>query len=180
VFSSSQLSEIFAKNQSLFQRYIEDINQVSADIRLLESKLKDFGISFPFFLLCRHYTEVDPESVNLELGVFGIEYHYYEYLAWKSNEKEKNPSFRIFYQIFKQSGYIQSDGPILLGKEKQSDTKVLERRPLIETPVHVRIKMYPFLSAFLEKLAVEISKFQGDLNFDHFKTNLNSLDKELQ
>jgi hypothetical protein len=147
MFSSKKLSDSFQKSKESFEDYVQNISQVSHDIRFLELLLKNYGLNSPFKSLFAH------------------EHHVYEYVSWEINEKEKKPSFRIFYKKYEANPNILED------------SKILENRPLVETPVLTRLKIYPYLPTFVEKLAEELSKYKTELNFTKFKRSINEFEK---
>lgn len=185
MFSSKKLSDSFHKSKESLEDYAQSITQVSHDIRFLELLLKNYGLNSPFKTLFGTEIGMVLTSRDEESDKVDIEHHYYEYVSWEINEKEKKPSFRIFYKKYERQVKPQSEGAsqsnaVNFNRSAPSDAKLVENRPLVETPVLTRLKIYPYLPLFLEKLAEELSKFKTQLNFTKFKSSISEFEKTIR
>jgi hypothetical protein len=176
MFSSKKLSDSFHKSKESFEDYVQNISQVSHDIRFLELLLKNYGLNSPFKSLFAHELKTMARTDETESTKAHIEHHVYEYVSGEINEKEKKPSFRIFYKKY-EVRLRPSDEAGPTSCNISEDSKILENRPLVETPVLTRLKIYPYLPTFLEKLAEELSKYKTELNFIKFKHSINEFEK---
>lgn len=154
------------------------ISQVSYDIRSLELILKKYCLNFTYTLLVCNEVNVIPKPDSEDANVAQF---VHEYLSWELNEKEKKSSLRIFYKKYGRLIVPNPDEPL---SNIVSDVHtipasfvLLERRPLVETPISVRLKMYPYLPIFLKKLAYALFKAQPSLDFARFQHTLNEFEK---
>jgi hypothetical protein len=185
MFSSKKLSDSFHKSKESFEDYVQNISQVSHDIRFLELLLKNYGLNSPFKSLFAHEIKTVQKLAESESTKAHVEHHCYEYVSWEINEKEKKPSFRIFYKKYELRLWpsleeVQQASPIQASRNIPEDSKLLENRPLVETPVLTRLKIYPYLPTFLEKLAEELLKFKTELNFTKFKSSVEEFEKVIK
>jgi hypothetical protein len=176
MFISKKLQGSFEKTKETLEGFVQDISQVSQDIRFLELILKNYALHSPFHSLFAHEVIVVPgyqgESAELE-------HHSYEFVSWEINEKQKKSSFRIFYKKF-EARFLQGDPASHISCPVPKDAKLQENRPLVETSVSTRLKIYPFLPMFLEKLAEELSRHQTKLDFTKFRQGIDKFEKTMK
>ncbi len=177
MFISKKLKDSFEKSKETLEGFVQDISQVSQDIRFLELVLKSYALSSPFHSLFSH------EFKTIQGDQDESEHHLYECVSWEINEKQKKSSFRIFYKKYEarhlpnadiKESVLQTNCPI------PKDLKVLENRPLVETSVSTRLKIYPYLPTFLEKLAEELSKHKAKLDFTKFRKSIDEFEKTMK
>lgn len=185
MFSSKKLSDSFHRSKESFEDYVQNISQVSHDIRFLELLLKNYGLNSPFKSLFSHEFKLVPKVDETESNKVNLEHHIYEYVSWEVNEREKKPSFRIFYKKYELRSWPTTEevvqvSPIVASKVVPDEAKILENRPLVETPVLTRLKIYPYLPTFLEKLAEELSKYKTELSFTKFKHSVDEFEKAIK
>lgn len=173
MFKSKNLRDAFDKSKETLEGFTQDISQVSKDIRLLELILKNYALNTPFHFLFAHEFKEDQDS--------SLEHHSYEFVSWAINEKQKKSSFRIFYK--------KCEAHLLPSANKCDDTnqihsldnlKLIEKRPLVETAASTRLKIYPHLPAFLEKLAEELLKHKAKLDFTKFRKSIDEFEKTMK
>jgi hypothetical protein len=182
MFISKKLKDSFEKSKETLEGFVQDISQVSQDIRFLELVLKSYALSSPFHSLFAH--ESKPIQADQDESLQShIEHHLYEFVSWEINEKQKKSSFRIFYKKYEarhlpnadiKESVLQASCPI------PKESKVLENRPLVETSVSTRLKIYPYLPTFLEKLAEELSKHEAKLDFTKFRKSIDEFEKTMK
>jgi hypothetical protein len=178
IFSSQELNDSFNESKRFFEENELTISQVSYDIRSLELLLKKYCLNITFMLLV--FNEVKtlskPDSKDINMA-----HHFYEYVSWEVNEKENKPSLRIFYKKYGQLIVSNSEEPLsnidTYAHSSPSSSVLLDRRPLVETPVSVRLTIYPYLPTFLKKLTDELSKSKPTLNFAQFQHYINEFEK---
>jgi|GEM_PF-2249126 len=182
MFISKKLRDSFDKSKESLEGFVQDIAQVSQDIRLLELVLKNYSLSFPFQSLFAHEFKIMPVKEQDENGRTYFELHSYEFVSWEINQKEKKSSFRIFYKKY-ETQLLANMEEASQGSHAEvsctvpKNSKLLEKRPLVETSVLTRLKIYPYLPTFLEELADALSKNKNKLNFTKFKHSINELEK---
>ena len=182
MFISKKLKDSFGKSKEALEGFVQDISQVSQDIRFLELILKNYALHSPFHSLFSHELRIIPEEQD-ESGKIDIEHHVYEFVSWEINEKQKKTSFRIFYKKYEtrllpntEKSKSADQSIWLLPK----DSKLIENRPLVETSASTRLKIYPYLPTFLEKLAEELSKHKTKLDFTKFKQSIDEFEKTMK
>jgi hypothetical protein len=179
MFISKKLRASFDKSKETLEGFVQDISQVSQDIRLLELILKNYSLTTPFhFLFAHEFTLI---SENQNESAKSVEHHLYEFVSWAINEKQKKSSFRIFYK--KCEAHLlpnasKSENADQLNFPK--DMKLIEKRPLVETSASTRLKIYPCLPTFLEKLAEEVSKYKTKLDFTKFRQSIDAFEKTMK
>ncbi len=182
IFSSKKLSDSFHESKQFFEDNELTISQVSYDIRSLELLLKKYCLNLTLTLLVCNEAKVVPKGEQGPDSKDATMVHYfYEYVSWEINEKENKPSLRIFYKKYGRLVPFNEDNPLsnsmAYSHSIPADSTLLDRRPLVETPVSVRLKIYPFLPAFLKKLAEELSISKPALNFAQFQRCINEFEK---
>lgn len=182
MFISKKLRDSFDKSKESLEGFVQDIAQVSQDIRLLELVLKNYSLSSPFQSLFAHELKLMPVKEQDENGRTYFELHSYEFVSWEINQKEKKSSFRIFYkkyetQLLANMEEASQGSHAEISCTVPKNSKLLEKRPLVETSVLTRLKIYPYLPTFLEELADTLSKNKTKLNFTKFKHSINELEK---
>lgn len=181
MFSSKKLNDSFNDSKQFFEENELTISQVSYDIRSLELLLKKYCLNFTYTQLVCNDFKIVSESGGEEMGMV---HYFYEYVSWEQNEKEKKPSLRIFYKrygrlVTHHSGETLSNA-VAYSKNAPPGSVLLDRRPLVETPVSVRLKIYPYLSTFLQKLADALLESKPNLNFAQFQHSINEFEKAIK
>lgn len=178
MFISKKLRSAFEKSKETLEGFVQDISQVSQDIRLLELILKNYALNSPFHSLFAHESTVLSGELEKEL-----EHHLYEFVSWEINEKQKKASFRIFYKKYEarllpnaEKNESSDQFSFLIPK----DSKLVEKRPLVETSASTRLKIYPYLPTFLEKLAEELSKHKTKLDCTKFRQSIDEFEKTVK
>jgi hypothetical protein len=182
MFISKKLKDSFGKSKETLEGFVQDISQVSQDIRLLELILKNYALHSPFHSLFAHELTLLPGEQD-ENAKMELEHHLYEFVSWEINEKQKKASFRIFYKKYEarllpNTEKVESAPHIISCVPK--DAKLQENRPLVETSVATRLKIYPYLPTFLEKLADELSKHKTKLDFTKFRQSIDEFEKTMK
>ena len=182
MFISKKLNAAFEKSKETLEGFIQDISQVSQDIRFLELILKNYALHSPFHSLFSHELRMIPEERD-ESGKMDVEHNVYEFVSWEINEKQKKASFRIFYKKYEarllpNTEKVESVPQINCCAPK--DAKLQENRPLVETSVSTRLRIYPYLPTFLEKLAEELSEHKNKLDFIKFRQSIDEFEKTMK
>ncbi len=178
MFISKKLKASFEKSKETLEGFVQDISQVSQDIRFLELILKNYALHSPFHSLFAHEFKVIPSQD--ENAKMDVEHHLYEFVSWEINEKQKKSSFRIFYKKYEAHLLPQTETAPQTSSLIPKDSKLLEKRPLVETSVLTRLKIYPYLPTFLEKLSEELSKHKTKLDFTKFRQSIDEFEKTMK
>jgi hypothetical protein len=180
MFVSKNLKEAFEKSKETLEGFVQDISQVSQDIRLLELILKNYALHSPFHSLFAHGFKMIPGDENAKTDV---EHHLYEFVSWEVNKKQKKSSFRLFYKKYEAHllpNTEKSETADQFSSQIPKESKLIEKRPLIETLASTRLKIYPYLPTFLEKLAEELSKHKTKLDFTRFRQSIDEFEKKMK
>jgi hypothetical protein len=181
MFSSKKLTDYFQDSKQFFEENELTISQVSYDIRSLELLLKKYCLNFTYAQIVSSEVKIVQQSdgTNINMAHF-----FYEYVAWEQNEKEKKPSYRIFYKKYGRLTTPTVDehlsNEIEYNHSIPPGSLLLDRRPLVETPVSVRLKLYPFLPTFLKKIASAFLEHKPTLNFAQFQHSINEFEKAIK
>jgi hypothetical protein len=182
MFISKKLKDSFGKSKETLEGFVQNISQVSQDIRLLELILKNYALNSPFHFLFAYELKIMAVDQN-ENTKMEEDLHLYEFLSWEINEKQKKASYRIFYKKY--------EAHLLPNAEKSEnteqfifplprDSKLVEKRPVAETSASTRLKIYPYLPTFLEKLAEELSRHKTKLDFTKFRQSIDEFEKTMK
>ncbi len=180
MFISKKLRAAFEKSKETLESFVRDISQVSQDIRLLELILKNHALHSPFHSLFAHELKMIPKNEDAKMDV---EHHLYEFVSWEINEKQKKSAFRLFYKKYEARllpNIQKSETADQFSSLIPKDSKLVEKRPLVETPALTRLKIYPYLPTFLEKLAEELSKHKTKLDFTKFRQSIDEFEKTMK
>ena len=151
-FSSPELQRVVDAARPLLEGVDEARNRVSNDIKTLEAYLQslDLKISFrhPAGAECFFPDDNRQAAAALEYSGSAPGEIREEALVWN----EYKGSFRLLYEISCWSGSVEVDapgGPLF----REDDTLRREAKPLIETKLEVRMRMYQHLPGFVARLA---------------------------
>lgn len=180
MFNKKELSDAYQKSKEVFDGFSSDIAHISQDIKLLELILKNYAPKFSFQWLLAHEFNSKPRNNDIKNEKVNYEHHLYEFLSWEESEKERRCPYRIFYKKCEAWHLPNSKN---MSNERSTDTKcvipkqskMLEQRPLIETPVLIRLKIYPHLSIFLEELTEELLQHKTKLDFTQLDCSIKNL-----
>lgn len=180
IFSTKKINDSFNESKQFFEENELTITQVSSDIRSLELLLKKYCLNFPIMHLVCNEVKILPKPDSEDAN---MAHYFYEYISWEVNEKENKSSLRIFYKKYGQLVVLSPEEPVAnavaYSYSIPPGAVLLERRPLVETPVSVRLKLYPYLPAFLKKIADALSKSNPTLNFAQFQRCINEFEKAI-
>jgi hypothetical protein len=151
-FSSPELQAALDKARESLEGADEARNQVSQDIKALESYLAGLRLTPPFrHSLGKTLVADDEQHVAASLEYGGCASGKIEEDALVLDE-DAHGKVRLLYEINRWVGYVEVDVP---GGPYFWDEKTLERevKPLIETKFEIRKRVYGQLPAFVTALA---------------------------
>lgn len=145
-FNDPALQKTLESSAQVLEGFQSNLTALSEDIKNLEAYLDQTNV--------RLVASVQIWSSGT-LGDGGSSIHEdEEYLEWAESEGGR---WRVLYHLVRRFGDIDGDG-YTLGPAWE-DSKTVERKPLIETPVEVRLraakKLTPLLEALANKAVVE-------------------------
>lgn len=152
-FSSPELQAALEKARESLEGADEARNQVSQDIKALESYLVGLSLTPPFrYPLGKMLLPDDEENVAASLEYGGCADGKIQEDSIVLGEDAQG-RVRLLYEVNRWQGYVDVDGP---GGPYFWDPETLEResKPLIETKFEVRKKVYNQLPAFVTALAM--------------------------
>ena len=151
-FSSPELQAALDKARDSLEGADDARNQVSHDIKALESYLASLHLTPPFrHSLGKTLVADDEQHVAASLEFSGCANGKIEEDALVLDE-DAHGKVRLLYEISRWDGYVEVDIP---GGPYFWDEKTLERdaKPLIETKFEIRKRVYGQLPAFVTALA---------------------------
>ncbi len=139
----------------------ELLNSISSDIMKTQTLIRNCGVSNSVRVFCE-YRRVFISDPDLDNGHTGDEIHYEEYLVWDKIERGTKLEWALLYEETEQKGYLESDGQCVFYRDTKGPPITIQKKPLIETPVAIRKKMYIHLDKFINEVCKEakIDKFQ--------------------
>lgn len=138
-FEDAALQKAVEKNSAKIQGFTERLNQISVDVRRLESWLSECGICIQVWMTIEEEEKYDScgnvtERIEKSIG-------------WTTQKASWNPSgkWRLTYS------------------EEYHFENTVDFRPLIDTPADIRLRCSAHLPAFVEEVArkVSTSKYAG-------------------
>lgn len=146
----SAFSERLASLQPKLSKYKERLDEVSSEIRALESALARANFNLPVSVVVHRWSEDDESAARDELHSYfdGTQWHFEERLTWQNYEGR---GFRLLYQKFRQEGYLRYDGCIA-NSWRTGKNELLIEKPFIDTKVEIRLRLAPKLVDFLEQI----------------------------
>jgi hypothetical protein len=139
VFSSPTLQKSYQRVRPILEGVEDTRNQVSQDIKELESYLLSLSLTTPFRL---EFGKRGSASGEIEE----------EALVWS----EHATKWRLLYEVVRWEGEVEPDipgGPFFVNEE----TAKRQVKPLIESKLDVRQRMHERLGEFLRALASDIA-----------------------
>ena len=133
------------------ENYQETLNHISADIKALETHLKQRGINFPFSYVISD--DLNETTTYEGPKVQSRQIRHQVLLTW---DEEKDSGYRLRYLETKQSSESQEKSVSELASIQGGKIEVLEYRPLIECKAQTRIKSYEHLPRFVADLSNSI------------------------
>ncbi len=185
MFNKKELSDAYQKAKETFDNFAYDIAHVSQDIKLLELILKNYAPKFSFQSLLAHELKNKPRTNPIKKETADYEHHLYEFVSWEISDRERKCPYRIFYKKYEAwllpgSKNMSKEGAIEVKSAVPKQSKILEYRPLIETPVLIRLKIYPHLPAFLEELTQELLLHKSRLDFTKLDCGIKKFESKIK
>ena len=158
-FFSEALQQAIDDNKHIIENYAEIRNQISNDIKGLESYLDANVPKDEFLYRIGGYPIVgEPELSKIVAGSW--QYHdrlQDEIIAWKPDHKGR---FRLFLDIIEWDAFMQvgkPNGPYY----QNEDSITVVSKPMIEWPFDVRREFHPWLPMFVTALSKHLASEAG-------------------
>ncbi len=154
--SDLSLSDKLAKIQPKLSNYQSRLDEISHDIRALESSLLHSGFSVPLTVEVDSRSEMDESAVidEIERYVNGIEWTFVETLHWSNSDSN---GFRLYYRLTKQGGhfsFFEGDA----SRTKSGLPEIILEKPLIDTKIEIRLKCAPKLFDLLDQVEKKLAE----------------------
>lgn len=163
IFSNNLLQKIDTEADSIITNHLQELDQVSNDIKLLEEKLKKAAVPFTFiYVLSSDQTRLLREMPP-ELGLDNVEFveHKDRSLIFGKN---KEGNYRLSYGLYVTycDINVHDTGNGIYERALYPGETTLEKcQPLIETKANIRIKAGRELHIFYKKI-IESLKMKAD------------------
>lgn len=154
--SDISLSDKLAKIQPKLSNYQTRLDEISHEIRAIESSLTQSGFSLPLTVEVDSRTEMDESAVidELEGYVNGIEWTFDETLHWSNLDGK---GFRLYYRFTKQEGHLSFfEGDA--SRTKSGQPEIVLEKPLIDTKIEIRLKCAPKLFHLLDQVEKKLAE----------------------
>lgn len=171
-FNHPELQQAFESFGDCVERYHAKLDDISNDIRALESFLHSKNLRWEIEYRCEPRVRVDAGKYVPELMPKRSALIFYETeerpdhhlranlpgtaesqaLIWAEDEKGK---FRLFYECCLAKGTFDPRGEHFF---PNMESETVERRPLIETKLETRAAMHKHLYKFLDRVALDLGK----------------------
>ena len=144
------------------QKYLIHVTNVSNDIKRFEAELLDFSFGLNVGIeLGREALNTTEKEYFVLKNIPGWKFlsaHVREYLMWERHHSSNK--FRLIYCRTIYEDRISSNGEFSTSPYACNEFPdgVTERRPLIECPIEVRLRMHPNLSTLVRKIESQIDE----------------------
>lgn len=134
------------------ENYQQNLDTISRDIKAVEQYLSSSGVRVSAFVNLG-YSEMLPDGEKEDVmgNYSGPVLRDVERLEW--GPIDGGDRWRLNYFKFRRFGEMELVEKIAIFKTYQGDALLIERKPLIETPVEIRIRCHKELSALVRAVA---------------------------
>lgn len=163
--SDLSLSDKLAKIQPKLSNYQTRLDEISHEIRAIESSLTQSGFGLPLVVSVDTRHEMDESATidEIEGYVNGTEWTYEETLHWSNLDGK---GFRLYYRLTKQEGYFSFfEGDA--SRTKSGPPEVVLEKPLIDTKLEIRLKCAPKLFDLLNQVEQKLAEIGTKEEFQH-------------
>lgn len=138
--NSTSLATVLKKAKPTFEGYKIKLDKMTSDIKEVEDFLKQTGISQKYECFLLGWTEY-PEENPSQKPVSADKAIFMDYLCWK--KPDDGNSFRLFHELYYTDEFT-------------GETSLNSAKPLLESSVNVRIRLFPHLGKFITGLSESI------------------------
>lgn len=136
--NSPSLAKTLNKVKPLFEGYKQQLDNLTSDIREVENFIRASGIGEEFHTTLVHWFSNPDENLNQTPLSHGS---YRDNLSWERHDESK--SFRLIHRMYALDDFDNLD--------------LVSNKPLLESSVNTRKRVFPYLNKFLEELSQAVS-----------------------
>lgn len=143
------------------ENYTENLDFVSKDIKGVEQYLSASGIRTGAHVKLGHTEEFTDGDYDMLRNYSGGIHRDVENIEWAPAD-EREERWRLMYVKFRRFGEVEiCEGIAIAGPTYTGFTETLDRRPLIEAPLEVRLQGHRLLPRLVREIAsrVEVRRF---------------------
>jgi|GEM_PF-5288367 hypothetical protein len=136
--NSQSLSNTLKKVKPCLENYKAQLDNLTSDIKEVENFIRASGVAQSFYCTVVYWMENPEENIGLAPKSQG---RFWDILSWERHEESK--SFRLMHSLWYEDHYENQD--------------VVFSKPLLESSVNTRKRVFPYLNKFIEELSSAIS-----------------------
>lgn len=147
------------------ENYTENLDLVSKDIKGIEQYLTTSGVRIGAGVKIGHTEEFTDGDYDIFRNYSGGVARDVERIDWAPLD-EREERWRLMYVKYRRFGQVEiSEGIALAGPTFTDFPETLDRRPLIEAPVEVRLRGHRVLPQLVREISslVEVRRVQQDI-----------------
>lgn len=169
-FSNKTLQKINFEAKDIISEHLQNLDQISEDIKMLEKKLITSALPFTYI-----YVISSEEHIKTEWSE--REYEYLKYVDHTDNclvfGKNSSGECRLSHSVYSTRGWLERDGCL----RHKDETVLISYRPLIETKAHFRVTIEKELASFFEGVISALKNQRHKENVTIYSPNHNNVYK---
>ena len=138
VINSPTLAKTLSKIKPRLEGYKHQLDNLTSDIREVENFVRASGIAEEFHFTVVNWALNPEETINQAPKKNGS---YSDCISWEKHEESR--TFRLVHTLFAEDDF--------------SEFHVVFSKPLLESSVNTRKRVFPYLNSFLEEFSEAIS-----------------------
>ncbi len=174
------MQDTFEETQEEFLNFQSELDKISEDIKTLENYLREMNVCIPLRVFVGKTYELEGSYLKFAEGPLSSEYCgprrkaklYSRALVWDLDDKG---NYRILYECSAVNGEIEfvdkefdgDDEHCLPDMFPDMNTETIERKPLLETKIDIRISMSHYLPDLLEEFVEQFGESRSNIEDDN-------------
>ncbi len=154
VIHSPTLAHTLNKVRPRLENYKQELDNLTSDIREVENYIRAAGIAQSFYFTATYWSQNPEENIGQIPKLKGA---YWDSLSWDKHDDSK--TFRVIHTLWCEDDFC-------------NENDVVFSKPLLESSVNTRKRVFPYLNKFIEELSSAIAVK------DSFITSRNNLIKD--
>lgn len=138
IIHSSTLANTLNKVRPRLENYKQELDNLTSDIREVENYIRAAGVAQSFCFTATHWSLDPEENIGQMPRSKGS---YWDNLSWERYDDSK--TFRVIHTLWFEGDF---------GSES-----VVFSKPLLESSVNTRKRVFPYLNKFIEELSSAIA-----------------------
>lgn len=139
VINSPTLAKTLKKVRPQLENYKQQLDNLTADIREVENFVRSAGIAQEYRYIVANW-KYNPEVVLGQTpGPHGA---FWDKLSWLKHEDSK--TFKLVHSLCSENDFT-------------CEEEIIFSKPLLESSVNTRKRLFPYLSKFLEELSAAVA-----------------------